>query len=45
MDIIKKITAPQVKEGAEQFRIGDTVKVHFKITEGKTSVSRFTRVQ
>jgi large subunit ribosomal protein L19 len=36
MDIIKKITAPQVKEGAEQFRIGDTVKVHFKITEGKT---------
>jgi len=36
MDIIKKISAPQLKEGAETFRIGDTVSVHFKITEGKT---------
>jgi large subunit ribosomal protein L19 len=36
MDVIKAITAEQVKDGAEAFRIGDTVKVHYRIVEGKT---------
>ena len=36
MDMIKAIEAEQLKEGTEGFRIGDTVKVHFKIIEGKT---------
>ena len=36
MDMIKAIEAEQLKENAEEFRIGDTVKVHFKIIEGKT---------
>jgi large subunit ribosomal protein L19 len=36
MDMIKAIEAEQLKEGTEGFRIGDTVRVHFKIIEGKT---------
>ena len=36
MDMIKAIEAEQKKEGTAGFRIGDTVKVHFKIIEGKT---------
>jgi large subunit ribosomal protein L19 len=36
MDVIKAIEAEQIKEGAETFRIGDTVKVHYRIVEGKT---------
>ncbi len=36
MDLLKAIEASQLKENAEEFRIGDTVKVHFKIIEGKT---------
>lgn len=36
MDIIKAIEAEQLKENAENFRIGDTVKVFFKIIEGAT---------
>ena len=36
MDAIKAIEARQMKEGAETYRIGDTVKVHFRIVEGKT---------
>ncbi len=36
MDYLKAIEAPQLKENVEEFRIGDTVKVHFKIIEGKT---------
>ncbi|RKX87487.1 MAG: 50S ribosomal protein L19 [Spirochaetes bacterium] len=36
MDIIKSIEAEQLKENPENFRIGDTVKVHFKIIEGQT---------
>ena len=34
--MIKAIEAEQLKENAGEFRIGDTVKVHFKIIEGKT---------
>ena len=33
---IRALDAEQLKEHAEEFRIGDTVKVHFKIIEGKT---------
>ncbi len=34
MDLIKATEAAQLKEGAENFGIGDTVKVHFSIVEG-----------
>ena len=36
MDTIKALEASQQKEDADQFRIGDTVRVHFRIVEGKT---------
>jgi large subunit ribosomal protein L19 len=36
MDAIKAVEAGQMKEDLEDFRIGDTVKVHFRIVEGKT---------
>jgi large subunit ribosomal protein L19 len=36
MDIIKTIEAKQTKQNAESFKVGDTVKVHFEIIEGKT---------
>jgi large subunit ribosomal protein L19 len=36
MDIIKAIEAQQIKDGDETFRIGATVKVHYRIVEGKT---------
>ncbi|MFA7567839.1 MAG: 50S ribosomal protein L19 [Alkalispirochaeta sp.] len=36
MDAIKTVEAKQVKETVDDFRIGDTVKVHFRIVEGKT---------
>jgi large subunit ribosomal protein L19 len=36
MDVLKALEAEQLKENAEVFRIGDTVKVHYKIIEGKT---------
>ncbi|MDR2397296.1 MAG: 50S ribosomal protein L19 [Spirochaetaceae bacterium] len=32
---IKEIVASQMKSELDQFKIGDTVKVHFKIVEGK----------
>lgn len=36
MDIIKTIETEQVKDNIQEFNIGDTIKVHFKIIEGKT---------
>ncbi len=36
MDLIKTIEESQKKPNAENFRVGDTVKVYFKIVEGKT---------
>ncbi len=36
MDVMKALEAEQLKENVEKFRIGDTVKVHYKIIEGKT---------
>ena len=36
MNTINAIEAEQIKENVEDFRIGDTVKVHFKIIEGTT---------
>lgn len=36
MDIIKSIESDQIKENTGNFNIGDTVKVYFKIIEGKT---------
>lgn len=36
MDLIKSIESEQLKENPENFKIGDTVKVHFKIIEGQT---------
>jgi len=35
MDDIKTIEAEQIKSGIEEFNVGDTVKVYFKIVEGK----------
>lgn len=36
MDLIKVIEEQQKKPDAECFKVGDTVKVHFEIIEGKT---------
>ena len=36
MNALKAIEAEQTREKVEEFRIGDTVKVHYKIIEGKT---------
>jgi large subunit ribosomal protein L19 len=36
MDAIRAIEAEQMKAAPGDFRIGDTVRVHFKIIEGKT---------
>ncbi len=36
MDLVKSIEAEQLKDNPENFRIGDTVKVYFKIIEGQT---------
>jgi len=36
MDLVKAMTASQLKENVPEIRIGDTVRVHFKIVEGKT---------
>ncbi|TVR69765.1 MAG: 50S ribosomal protein L19 [Spirochaetaceae bacterium] len=36
MNEVQAIEASQIRENAENFRIGDTVKVHFRIVEGKT---------
>ena len=36
MDIIKAIEAKHIKENAENFSVGDTVRVSFKIVEGAT---------
>jgi large subunit ribosomal protein L19 len=35
MDLIKAVEAPLLREQTA-FRVGDTVKVHYKIIEGKT---------
>jgi large subunit ribosomal protein L19 len=35
MDLIKAVESEQIKDNIENFNIGDTVKVHFKIVEGK----------
>jgi len=36
MNEIKAIEAEQMKAELDKFKVGDTVKVHFKIVEGKT---------
>ena len=36
MDIIKTIEAAQTRDDIAPFKVGDTVKVYFKIIEGKT---------
>jgi len=36
MDLIKTIEAAQKRTDIEGFKVGDTVKVYFKIIEGKT---------
>jgi large subunit ribosomal protein L19 len=36
MNEIKAIEASQMKSELDKFKVGDTVKVHFKIVEGKT---------
>ena len=34
MDIIRAIEQQQIKEDLPEFHVGDTVKVHYRITEG-----------
>jgi len=36
MDVLRAIESQQMKENAENFSVGDTVKVFFKIVEGAT---------
>ncbi len=36
MDLIKTIEESQKKSEIDSFKVGDTVKVHFRIVEGKT---------
>lgn len=36
MDLIKTIEAAQTRSDLGSFKVGDTVKVYFKIVEGKT---------
>lgn len=36
MELIKAIESKQLKDTADNFRIGDTIKVHYKIIEGTT---------
>ncbi|MFA7559319.1 MAG: 50S ribosomal protein L19 [Sphaerochaeta sp.] len=36
MDVMKAVESVQLKENAENFSVGDTVKVNFKIVEGAT---------
>jgi large subunit ribosomal protein L19 len=36
MNEIRAVEATQMKEKLDVFKVGDTVKVHFKIVEGKT---------
>ena len=36
MNEIKAIEASQMKDKADDFKVGETVKVHFRIIEGKT---------
>ena len=36
MNELKAIEAAQMKKEVDDFKVGDTVKVHFKIIEGKT---------
>src|SRR5689334_10052827 len=33
--IISKLEAPLAREGLPEFRVGDTVRVHYKIVEGE----------
>lgn len=36
MDALKTVEARQMKDSVDEYHIGDTVKVHFRIVEGKT---------
>ncbi|MBL7005476.1 MAG: 50S ribosomal protein L19 [Spirochaetia bacterium] len=36
MDVIRAIELEQQKENVQNFRIGDTIKIYFKIIEGQT---------
>jgi large subunit ribosomal protein L19 len=35
MDLLKAVESEQIKDDIQEFNIGDTVKVHFRIIEGK----------
>ena len=36
MDDIRAVEAKQLRDDIKSFKVGDTVKVHYKIVEGKT---------
>jgi large subunit ribosomal protein L19 len=33
--LLAKIEAPQIREGMPEFRVGDTIRVHYRIVEGE----------
>ena len=36
MDLLKTIEAKQIRDDITDFNVGDTIKVHYKIVEGRT---------
>ena len=34
-NVLAKIETPQIREGLPEFRVGDTVRVHYRIVEGE----------
>ncbi len=34
-NVLAKIETPQLREGLPEFRVGDTVRVHYRIVEGE----------
>ena len=45
MDIIRAIEAKQIKENAENFSVGDTVRVSFKIVEQSVGNSKIQAIE
>ena len=43
MDYIRAIERQQIREDIPAVRVGDNVKVHYRIVEGDLPVNRFSR--
>lgn len=45
MDIMDKVNKEQCKKNIPNFNVGDTIRLHFRITEGKTErIQAFTGI-